>query len=200
MADYGVAGVAGLLALGLFRTASVLMGPIRLAVTGLALHAIGEGTRSGSFEVDGERRATLLRYAGLISLGGLAWTGAVLLLPQSIAVKLIGIHWPEVRAVFAIASLGWIGFSIVAVSTVQLRIIANARYSLRAQLLSCVPLTAAIFVGAALDGATGAAIGMAIGFAATAFIWWYHVVTAPSPTREDARRDLHVLGSGEPVL
>ena len=188
LADYGVAVLAGLSALGLFRIAGVLMGPIRLIVTGLALHAIGEGARSHAYKLDAERRATLLRYAALIAASGLAMVGIAYLVPVELGVRFAGDKWIEAREVFAVASLAWIGFSLAIVSMVQLRITANARQSLRAQLWSCVPLAGSILVGAAVGGAIGAAAGLAIGYTATGCIWWHHLVNAPATDPRADRR------------
>ncbi|MBV8980208.1 MAG: hypothetical protein JO086_04845 [Acidimicrobiia bacterium] len=194
LSDYGVAGVAGLSALGLFRIANVLMGPVRIAVTGLALHAIGEGSRNRAFELTAERRSTLLRYAALIAACGLVLVGVAYAVPVSIGIKFAGGDWTEARFIFAIASLAWVGFAVATVSMVQLRIMANARQSLRAQLWSCVPLAGTILLGAAVDGARGAAVGLAIGYTITGWIWWRHVVTAP-PTESGrlAARDPDLL-------
>jgi hypothetical protein len=200
LSDYGVAAVAGLPALGLFRIASVLMGPIRIAVTGIALHAIGEGARSGAFELTAARRSTLLRYAALISVAGLALAGAAYLVPVGLAVDVVGPAWPQARTVFAWASLGWIGFSVTTVSMVQLRIAANARQSLRAQLFSCGPLAGSILIGAAIDGAVGAAIGLAIGYAVTGLIWWRHLVHAPFEVPAGAPLGPDALTPGESIL
>jgi len=200
VADYGVAGVAGLSALGLFRIAGVLMGPVRIAVTGIALHAIGEGARTKSFEFDRERRRTLLRYAALISAAGLALAGAAFLVPTTLAERVIGVSWPDARVVFAWASLGWIGFAVTTVSMVQLRITANAKASLRAQLLGCVPLAGAIMIGAAVDGAVGAAIGLAIGYAVCGAIWWHHVADNSFEVPPGAPLGPDALTPGESVL
>jgi hypothetical protein len=171
LSDYGVVAVAGLSTLGLFRTASVLMGPIRIAVTGLALHAIGEGARNRSFDVDRDRRRELLRGAFMISAAGLGWTAALFLLPQSLVIRLV-----------------------------QLRITADARRSLRAQLQSSVPLAGCILVGAAIGEGIGAGIGLAVGYALVALIWWHHVTTPPGLVSAGASPAPDPLPPGEPIL
>jgi len=200
VADYGVAGVAGLAALGLFRIAGVLMGPVRIAVTGIALHAIGEGARTKSFELTHERRVTLLKYAAMIAAAGLAMAGAAFLVPTTLAERVIGVSWPKARVVFAWASVGWIGFALTTVSMVQLRITANAKASLRAQLYGCVPLAGSIMIGAAVDGAIGAAIGLAIGYAVCGAIWWHHVVRSPFEVPAGAPLGPDALTPGESLL
>jgi hypothetical protein len=200
LSDYGVVGVAGLATLGLFRTASVLMGPIRIAVTGLALHAIGEGARNRAFDVDRDRRRALLKGAALISAAGLGWTAVLFVLPQSLVVRLVGDEWPKVRPVFGWASLGWIGFSVCTVAMVQLRITANARTSLKAQLQSSVPLAGCILIGAAVGGGVGAGVGLAVGYALIALIWWHHVTSAAADVPAGAPPDPDPLPPGEPIL
>ncbi|MBV9254224.1 MAG: hypothetical protein JO054_08345, partial [Actinobacteria bacterium] len=126
--------------------------------------------------------------------------GAAFVVPTSLGEKVIGADWPKARVVFGWASLGWIGFALTTVSMVQLRIAANARASLRAQLFGCVPLAGGIMIGAAISGAVGAAIGLAIGYAICGAIWWHHVLHAPFEVPAGAPLGPDALTPGESLL
>lgn len=156
----GLGAVAGVVAVGELRAATLLFGPAMVLFAGIFLIGMTEGVRM--------RGGAPGRIAGLVvglvvatSLGTVAWAVSVALLPDRVGAALIGEHWrPARRLVAPVALLTAANACVLAVG-VGLRALAAARSSLRARLWSAPVVLAAGLVGAGTGGAEGAAVGLA---------------------------------------
>jgi hypothetical protein len=159
-AIYVVGAVAGLAAAGSIRGAQLLLGPLHVLVQAAYLAAVPEGVRL--------RASYPQRFVpGLIAISvalafvTLAWTAALIALPQGLGEQLLGPSWNRAHLVLVPLALALAGQSLAAGSIVGLRVLANARSSLRARLVDAPVGFALATIGALWAGAAGAAWGFA---------------------------------------
>lgn len=179
---YLVGAIAGLIAVGAIRAAQVLLGPLQLLFFGLSAFALPVLSPLAASGARLRRPAILL--SGGITLVAVAWVGVLLLLPHRVGVALLGDSWDGAWSV-----LLPIGAVMVAIAWST-----GARVGLkalrRADLLVRVTVTHAPFVivlgvlGAALDGARGAAVGYAAAdLFGTVLIWVVFLAADDGRTR-----------------
>ena len=176
---YGVAALTSLGAVAALRGGLLLLGPLNILVFGAMLSAVPEVVRL-------IRRAPhrLIPASGLIA-GGLAaltllWGGFLLALPSSLGRSIIGPVWDDARPVILPLAIGGAGLGLVVGAVIGLRALAAVRRSLRARLTVSPMIFASALLGAAADGAVGAAWGLALGQLLAATVFWYHLVRAVS--------------------
>jgi hypothetical protein len=160
-AIYVVGLTAGLAQAGSIRAAQLLLGPMHVVLQAAHLIAVPEGVRIRQRSPGRFRLAIAALSAGL-ALVILSWVIALAILPVGVGQALLGDSWASARVV-----LLPLGFSLVAQGVsggalVGLRVLADARSSLRARLLDA---TFGVCFGVG-GGLIGGAIGAAWGFAA----------------------------------
>ena len=170
---YGLAAVAGLASVGALRAAELLLAPIFVLVSGMAMVALPEGARVLLRSAARLRRLCLLT-AVLGSGCAIAW-GAVLLLivPQSLGRHVLGASWRPASTLVLPVMLGVAGLALQVGAWVGVRALGVASRSLRAQLFSSTLYAAASLSGAASAGAAGAAWGSAGAAGVNAAYWWW---------------------------
>lgn len=166
-----VGGIAGLAALGSLSGARLLFGPVNVLFLGMSSYAIPEGVR-----MLGHSSMRTRTFLGRIGLGLAASTVVlavmIMLTPQWIWETLIPEGSKEVL------SLVWpVGWWVAAAGGIYagrmgLRILADARASLRAQLATATLMIPFAVTGAFISGALGAGIGLAIANSVAAGWWW----------------------------
>jgi hypothetical protein len=170
---YGVSGVAGLTAVGSIRAAELLLGPVNVVVMGISNMAIPEVVRL-------RRSARQLRSFCLVVAGGqacvaLAFGTTMLLLPERFGSQLLGPSWEPAHRLLLPVTLTAANTGISAAAITGLRALGAASTSLRARLIAASAAMTGGFLGAAVNGAAGAAWGVFVGTTIGAATWWWHL-------------------------
>jgi O-antigen/teichoic acid export membrane protein len=183
---YGIGLVIGLVGVGAFRGATVLVGPVHILLFGIGLVAIPEGVRlqkTGSI-------SGVLKMAWLISVGlaaaALLWGMVLLLIPDSVGLELLGDTWSRARRImlpFAL-SLALTGAGVGA--TIGLRAFAAAGRSFRARLLAAPAQPIAGIACGAVGGLNAAAWSLVFSSAFAAGVFWWHLAKAAEEARSAA--------------
>jgi hypothetical protein len=169
---YAVTAVAGLSAVGALRAGEILMGPVHVLFMGGNMVAVAEGARIRGRSPLGLARMSLL-VSGALSGAAALWGLTLVLLPDSMGTRLLGPTWYAAAAVVVPYVLLTVGLTASAGPQSGLRALAAARRGLRARLIASPLMLAGALVGAVIDGAVGAAWGMAGGNWAGAAVWWW---------------------------
>jgi O-antigen/teichoic acid export membrane protein len=195
-AIYVVGAVAGLAAAGSIRGAQLLLGPLHVLIQAAYLFAVPDGVRLRTSHPERFVPA-MVAVSGALALVTLGWLGALLAMPVALGRELLGPSWETTRGVLLPLGLSLTGQSLAAGSVVGLRVLADARSSLRARLLDAPAGFVLATTGALLAGAAGAAWGFAAGGLASAVI--FAIAFARSVSRARAHPIGHVFDQGQPV-
>jgi hypothetical protein len=171
VALYAVAVVAGLAALGSLRAAQVLVGPVAILFLSAEVVALPETVRLLDRSMARFRQSARLLSVAL-TVVALAWGSLLVFLPDSAGQWLLHANWqaahplliPVVLAIAATAaSMGpWVALRALQAATASLRVRV---------IIAPITLIAAV-IGALVNGALGAAIGLAIERWIAVAIWW----------------------------
>lgn len=169
-AIYVVGVTAGLADAGSIRAAQLLLGPMHVVLQAAHLIAVPEGVRIR------QRSPTRFRLAiaGLgtgLALVIFAWVLALSVLPVEIGEALLGDSWTSAKVVLLPLGLSLVFQGISGGALVGLRVLADARSSLRARLIDATFSLVLGVGGGLLGGAIGAAWGFAAGAAVSALIF-----------------------------
>lgn len=163
-----LAGVAGAVAVGSYRGAATLFGPLNTIANSLRILAV-PALRKAS-------RETLLRGSVAISTIALipaaSLATVLLVLPTHIGVHLMGATWrPAQRLVLPV---GWqyVALALSIGPFVALRVRADLTRSMPTRIRASLLLLTLGTAGAALGGAKGAAFGAAAASTMSAVDWW----------------------------
>lgn len=168
---FAVGGIAGLAALGAINGTRVLFGPINVLHSGMMAFAVPEGVRliKGSPERLGKavRNLALFLVTPALLLGIL-----LVLMPTAVGEVLVqDSDWSKIQELIAPTALFVAAQGFAQSRRAGLRIVADARQSMWAQLYSSPLAFLGSVVGALVAGGPGAAWGFAIAGLASAFIW-----------------------------
>lgn len=149
----------GLAALGAYRGALVLVGPLNVLFSGVVMLAVPEMVAMRERGPDRIPRASLL-LGGVLMTIGLLWGFALSLMPDALGTAALGRTWETAQAALVPVALWVATTGIQAGPLVGLRGLAAAGRTLR----STVPIAPLVLVGGAVGGAYGGAVG--------ASLWW----------------------------
>lgn len=188
---YGLGIVAGLQALGAFRAAQLLLGPLNTLFFAALSTAVPEGAR-----VRGDGAGTLYRMIRnlAIALPSLAilWVTALTFLPDRAGRAILGASWPGAHDLILLVGAMTAVTGVIAAADSGLRALAAARRGLRAR-VALLPLVAIGGLGgAALAGAAGCAVGLLVANAIGGTIFWVQFARA-------SREDGPTVGAAAPV-
>jgi O-antigen/teichoic acid export membrane protein len=169
-AIYVVGFTAGLAEAGSIRAAQLLLGPMHVVLQAAHLIAVPEGVRI--------RRRSPARFPYAIAAFGtglalviFGWVLTLSLLPEAIGENLLGESWASARVVLVPLGLSLVFQGLSGGALVGLRVLADARSSLRARLLDAAFSLVFGVGGGLLGGAIGAAWGFAAGALVSAIIF-----------------------------
>jgi O-antigen/teichoic acid export membrane protein len=173
---YLVGAIAGLEALGFLNGARVLFGPMNVLYMGMFAFAIPEGVRLAERSIPALAKAVRLGSLALVGLS-LLLGFALVNLPGALVDGLFGAEWDKLSRLVppiavAVAASGWVNGQ-----RVGMRALEAATESLRAGAI-LVPISiAGVALGAVIDGAFGAAVGLAVVDVVSAVAWslWFRV-------------------------
>lgn len=161
--------ILGLTAYGAVRGGLLFIGPLQMLTAGVVMSTLPEARRARD---DPERVHHLVRSGNaLVCAATVAWTLVGLVLPDRLGEALIGATWPEAQGVLLPLGLTMIGMSIVSGALVGVRAFDGTR-GLRARLQAIPFQLVCPIVGAYLMDLDGFVVGMAVGQAVGAGIWW----------------------------
>jgi O-antigen/teichoic acid export membrane protein len=163
--------LAGLDAVGTFRSAQLLFSP--LAVMFMAGMRVGIPEAVRLLRTDPRRFRTGMVVAGAgITLVGVVWSLTVIGLPDALGERLLGESWSSASTILPQFSLFYVGAAAGLAALVGLRALAASRASFRARTTGSVLGLVLGALGAGRAGAGGAAIGLGIGVTvATTWVW-----------------------------
>jgi hypothetical protein len=157
---YAVGAFAGLAGAGSLRGAYLLLGPVFVLIQGAYLAAVPEGVRIRASRPDLFVPSMAVVSVGL-TVGIFGWMTVLLLLPDAIGHELLGASWRSAREFLVPIGLAVAGNALAAGPIVGLRVLADARSSLKVVALQA-PFALTLGVGGAfVGGAAGAAWGLA---------------------------------------
>jgi O-antigen/teichoic acid export membrane protein len=164
--------IAGLAAAGGLRGAQLLIGPMQVLLIGLGSIAVPEG--AALVRAGGPRR--LLRPTIGVSVGltvtVLVYGVLLMAMPDQIGTMLLGETWPQAEVVLGPLVIAYAGVSGGLGAAIGLRVLADARTSLRSRVVDATAQTTGGVGGAWVGGAFGAASGLAIGSWIGAAVAW----------------------------
>lgn len=169
---YTVGWIAGLAAVGALRGANVLLGPIHVVVQGTYLVAVPEAvhflrTDRGRFV------GFCVGASAVLGIVAVAWTTALLLIPDEIGVILLGEVWEPAIAVVPMWGAAFAVINLAAGAAIGLRALAAAKRTLQAAAVTSTGSFIGANVGAVGGGATGAAWGYLVAWVFGLGWWWW---------------------------
>jgi O-antigen/teichoic acid export membrane protein len=172
---YGLGAIAGLADVGAVRGAQLLLGPFLALLMGTALVAVPEAAR-----VLRREPAKLPRFCALLGgsqavAGGLWGLGLLVLLPTATGAFLLGEVWGPAAALIVPTTLTIMAACLSDGALVGLRALGAAPRSLRTQLFASTVYVGFGLLGAAVDGASGSAWGVAAATSASACVGWWQL-------------------------
>jgi hypothetical protein len=173
-----VVGIAaGLAASAALRGAQILLGPVQILFMGIVIVGVPEGVRIARRGVDRLRRPAVVLSVAL-AIGCLALAMILPNLPSDLGEALLGPTWPGTQEIVGMVALGFAGLVSGTGAGIGLRVLADARRSLRARTAAAAAQTVGGVGGAGAAGLTGAVTGLAVGsWLSSVFMWWAFVAS-----------------------
>jgi len=162
---------AGILAAAALRAAQLLLGPPRVVVQAAYSAIVPEGVRLRRSR-PGEFPIAVLILATVLAGGTALWGALFMVLPWSVGHALLGASWKAARPLIPLLTVAATAFGAQTAAIAALRVLAAANRSLRARAITSPVSLAVAVLGGAVDGARGAAIGVAAGSLFAASVTW----------------------------
>jgi hypothetical protein len=194
---YFIATLAGLQALGSLRAAQLVFGPMQVIFMGVSAIAIPELVRAQQAST-GKLLSTSRLFSLALAATALLCGAVVLTLPSSAGAALLGPTWQHARLLALAVMVAWVASGLIAGAATGLRALAAAKRSLAARLTGSLLAVGGGVTGALMDGARGAAWGLAIAAWIEATVWWRQYGRAlrePHPTQPGPLKEGDSLSS-----
>lgn len=160
---YFLVTFAGLAAAGSLRGGQILLGPMQVLLMGIGITAVPEGVRlvkrGGPRRLHGPAVIVSVAVAG----STVAWGLLISQLPDEVGRSLLGATWASAKGLILPLALAYAVISLSLGAGLGLRVLADARRSLRARTVDAIGQATGGIIGAYLLGALGTAIGLALG-------------------------------------
>jgi O-antigen/teichoic acid export membrane protein len=170
LTPYALGIVGGLTTVGILRAGEFLLGPFNVLFQGIQLIAVPQGAR-----IYARRANDLIAFCRLLAVAYAAAAAAcgvaVILLPETVGLAIIGPIWTGARGVLVPLSVAFACVGLQAGPDVGLRVLAAAHRSLRVRSIMAIFLLAGEVIGCSISGAAGAAWAQAL-VMAVGVIWW----------------------------
>lgn len=166
-----LAAVAGLEAVGTFRSAQILFSPLAVLFVAVMMVGIPEAVRELGQNPQRFTRSMLIFGGSIALLTGL-WCAAVIGFPASLGSRLLGDSWPGASAILPELCLSYIAVASGLGALVGLRALAASRASFTARLSGGVVGLTLGAIGAGVAGAAGAALGLGLGAVLSTVLLW----------------------------
>lgn len=175
-----IGGIAGLTAVGSLRAAQTLLGPLNLVFLSIPLVALPELSRL----LVRRPRAVLpvsASIGGGLALLALLGGAALWAVPDWLGRELLGESLVPARSVLLPVTIFLASTGVNIGAILGLRSLGAADRSMRVRVATAPVLVTAGVVGAVLDGAFGAAVGLAAANWLAAIAWWWQLSGSASP-------------------
>lgn len=152
---------------GVIRLFDVLLGPLNI---------IGSFLRSSGVSAASQTRLQPLRFAALaqvvLTVGTVAVGTTIILDPMSLGVRVFGDMWVSASSVAPQAVVARVAVLSVVPPMLALRLVRSTRRLIRVKVLSLVGTLLAVSAGALSMGLHGIFVGVAVGSAVSASLYW----------------------------
>lgn len=148
----------------LFNPFVALLASVRVVALPVLARQLAQGSSAAY-------RRTSLSMSGALSVLAIAYASAVLLLPNSVGVQLLGDSWSSVSAILLPISLAYLGQAVTYPAIEGLRALGSSRRLLATRATGAIVTVACMVTGAALYGAEGGAIGICAARWGLALLW-----------------------------
>jgi hypothetical protein len=172
LSTYALVAFSGLAAAGALRGGQLLLGPMQVLLMGIGLTAIPEGVRFMQRGGTEALRRPAVAVSVVVAGATLVWGTLMNALPDELGVALLGETWPAAQQVIVPLALAYAGVCLGLGAGIGLRVLADARRSLRARIVDAVAQATGGVLGASLGGAVGTAYGLAAGSLIGAITHW----------------------------
>jgi hypothetical protein len=169
---YATGVFGGLAAAGALRGAQVALGPINILNMGITAPAITEAVRISRRSARRMLKFSLAVGVGL-AVASVVWGVGMYLLPAHVGHALLRKSWAPAHEVILPFTAVMAASGMLTGATVGLRALAAAKRSMRARLITGALAIPAATVGAIVDGAFGAALGLAVALWLGSVLWWW---------------------------
>jgi O-antigen/teichoic acid export membrane protein len=183
MCLWAVGAIGGVVAAGALRAGQLLLGPLTVLLGAAPAAAIPEGVRL-SHRSPADLVRALARVSIVLCTTALGWGAVLLVVPETAGRAVLGVNWVAARPLIAPLLVGTAAAGAATGAIVGLRVLAAAERSFHVRLVVTPTTLAFAIAGVALDGARGAAIGIAVAAWIGAWAWWraFHVALAERTT------------------
>ena len=194
LSAYALVTFAGLAATGALRGGQILLGPMQVLLMGIGITAVPEGVRMVNRGGPARLRRPAVIASLLVAGATILWGLTVSLLPDEIGRSLLGATWSSAKELIVPLAIAYAITSLSLGAGIGLRVLADARRSLRARSADAIAQATGGVLGAFFLGALGTAIGLALG-GIVGFVahWSYftaslrqHRADPPDDTRSEA--------------
>ncbi|MFP5343070.1 MAG: hypothetical protein ACLGIJ_09115 [Candidatus Limnocylindria bacterium] len=172
ISTYALVAISGLVAAGALRGGQLLIGPMQVMLIGISITAVPEGVRLTRRGGPSSLRRPAVIVSSLMAAATLAWAAIVSVLPEPAGRALLGETWPLAREVVLPLALAYAVAGFGLGPGVGLRVLADARRSVRARTVDAMAQTIGGVAGAWQLGAVGTALGLAGGGLVGATAHW----------------------------
>lgn len=171
LALIGIGIVANLAAVGAYRAAYVLFGPLRVIYQGMTLFGVPEAVRALGESPDNLRRGTKAG-ALVLALAALAYGTVLMVIPSEWGEFILGETWAPMEPLIVPFTIGMVGMGLATPTYIGLRALEAARTAFRTRVVVAGADVVATVTGAAFGGAVGAAwAGKSVRLVGSA-LWW----------------------------
>jgi O-antigen/teichoic acid export membrane protein len=160
---YALVTFAGLAAAGALRGGQILLGPMQVLLMGVGITAVPEGVRMVNRGGPGRLHRPAVIVSILVAGSTILWGLIISQLPDAIGVALLGATWASAKGLIVPLAIAYAIGSLALGAGIGLRVLADARRSLRARSADAIAQATGGVLGAYLMGALGTAIGLALG-------------------------------------
>ncbi|MEU9886681.1 hypothetical protein [Sphaerisporangium sp. NPDC051011] len=170
LAMLAIGWAGGLQVLGAIRAAEVVFGPLNVLLQAGGLVAIPQAVGALRRSV-ATLRTTVVAQSGALVVVAAAYTVIALVLPAGVGRALVGGSWELAESILLPTALLYACVAAMTGPVVGLRALGDTRRSPAVRLMFAPLYIGFSVVGAALDGAVGAATGLALANLAGAALW-----------------------------
>ena len=168
---FGVAAIAGLVAVADIRSAQIVLGPLNVLFAGTQLVAVPAASRILTESNESAFRVFLIRLGVSLALAATLWGAISYFLIVILGFDLLGRNTDGASSVIVPLSIVMIAAGIIIGAMSGLRALEDARRSLLARLLASPLIICGALIGAAVNGGLGAAWGLASAMLLTTLVW-----------------------------
>lgn len=194
---YVVAAVAGLSAAGGFRIAQTVYMPLGVLVLGLQSAVLPELVRIAQRSAAAMLHAAAWSAVALVA-GTIGYIGLAVAVPDHAGEAAFGAAWSTAQPLILLMGVPSAAGAAIYCAVSGVRALGDAARALRVRGVTIAVMALTVVPGAVLDGARGAAIGLAAGTVLQAVYWWRQFGAA-ARLATSSRRPADVTATYEPA-